>query len=57
MYYMGVLAEISMQRDLDLELFGGEAAVGEGVFFVYELYGDDGVIRVERGSFTDSDYG
>ena len=43
-----------MKCDFDLELFGGEAAVGEGVLFVDEFHGDDGVVGMEGGRFADA---
>jgi hypothetical protein len=52
---MRMLSEILVQRDFDPELLGREAAVREGVFFVDELDGDDGVGGMEGGGLADTD--
>lgn len=43
-----------MQRELELDLLGAQAADTEGMVFVYELDGDDGSRGFERNGLTDA---
>jgi hypothetical protein len=43
-----------MQRDLHFDLFGREAAMLQGMLFVDEFYGDDGIGTTEGSCLADA---
>ena len=54
MYDVMVLPEMRVQYNLHLYLFRREAAGSQGMFFVDELDGDDGLGRVVWDGFADA---
>lgn len=49
-----VTRNVSMHRYLQLQLSGADLAVARGVIFVDVLDGEDGVVRVQRAGFFDT---
>jgi hypothetical protein len=49
-----VPAEVFVQDNLHVYLLRGEAAGTQGMFFVYELDGDDGFGRILGDGFADA---
>jgi hypothetical protein len=54
LYDVGVLAQALVQRELELDLLGAQAADAEGMVFVDELDGDDGCCGFGRDGFADT---
>ncbi len=50
-------ADEAVQGELDVQLFGAQAAGAEGVLFVDEFDGDDGVGGVAGDCFADAEGG
>jgi hypothetical protein len=49
-----VVADVLVQRDLQSDLFGSDAAIPSGVFFMDEFDGEDGRGLAERSRFLDA---
>ncbi len=54
LYDVGVLAQALVQRELELDLLGAQAADAEGMVFVDKLDGDDGGCGFGRDGFADA---